>query len=103
MSSARNGLNFLKQVVKARTEAKTFDNVLQGVGITFRNKFGIFCIDLYDTFELTRGDPPTSLQSDNSIVRQSYWQHNYDAHRISNSFSFLSNSLFRYRLLDFLV
>lgn len=64
MSSARNGLNFLKQVVKARTEAKTFDNVLQGVGITFRNKFGpigIFCIDLYDTFELTRGDPPTCL------------------------------------------
>ena len=55
MSSARNGLNFLKQVVKARTEAKTFDNVLQGVGITFRINFGIICNDMYATFELTRG------------------------------------------------
>ncbi|XP_078317704.1 acyl-coenzyme A thioesterase 13-like [Crassostrea virginica] len=33
MSSARNGFNFLKQVVKARTEAKTFDNVLQGIRV----------------------------------------------------------------------
>lgn len=55
MSSARNGFNFLKQVVKARTEAKTFDNVLQGVGITPRNNFGIICNDLCATFELTRG------------------------------------------------
>ena len=54
MSSARNGFNFLKQVVKARTEAKTFDNVLQGVGITFRNNFGIICNDVYAAFELTR-------------------------------------------------
>jgi hypothetical protein len=36
MSSARNGLAFLKQMVKFRTEAKGFENVLQGVSTTLR-------------------------------------------------------------------
>lgn len=31
MSGARNGLAFLKQMIKFRTEAKSFENVLQGV------------------------------------------------------------------------
>ncbi|XP_061167802.1 acyl-coenzyme A thioesterase 13-like [Saccostrea echinata] len=33
MSTARNGLEFLKQMVKFRTEAKTFENVLQGIRV----------------------------------------------------------------------
>ncbi|XP_011419355.3 acyl-coenzyme A thioesterase 13-like [Crassostrea angulata] len=33
MSGARNGLAFLKQMIKFRTEAKSFENVLQGVRV----------------------------------------------------------------------